>query len=262
MRILLVDDNEDFLDSTKDVLVDEGYEVVTATNGEDAVSLAESRDFNVVLMDIKMPGLNGVESFLKMKEHNPDVRVILFTAYSMESLIARAKEEGACSVLAKPLDMSRLLDAIASIRDEGKGGCILLADDDKAFCDNLSDSLQAEGYAVVAACNGCEAESEAKERSFDILLLDMKIPPKNGLEVYKHIKKTQPDIVTIILTGYSTEMSDLIDQTINENAYTFLTKPVRIPELLDLLKQAIGARKKGSLRKPGRGKLHLEKDSD
>ena len=102
MRILLVDDNEDFLDSTRDILVDEGYDVITATNGEDAVSLAKSHDFNLVLMDIKMPGLNGVESFLKMKENNPDVRVILFTAYSLEELVVRAKDEGACSVLTKP----------------------------------------------------------------------------------------------------------------------------------------------------------------
>ena len=252
LRILLVDDNEDFLDSTRDILVDEGYDVVTATNGEDAVSLARSHEFNLVLMDIKMPGLNGVESFLKMKENNPDIRVILFTAYSLEELVLRAKDEGACSVLTKPLDMSQLLETIATVHAKGKGGCILLADDNRAFCDNLSDSLQAEGYSVVAACDGEEAKSKAKETTFDILLLDMKLPPQNGLEVYKHIKRMQPDLITIILTGYSKEMSDMIEQTLNENAYTFLTKPIQIPELLDLLKQVIDAREKGNLQKPDR----------
>lgn len=254
MRILLVDDNEDFLDSTKDVLVDEGYEVMTATNGEDAVSLAGLHDYNVVLMDIKMPGLNGVESFLKMKEQNPDVRVILFTAYSLEELIARAKDEGACSVLTKPLDMSQLLETVAAIHDEGEGGCILIVDDDRAFCDNLSECLQGEGYAVVATCDGDEAKSKAGEKLFDILLLDMKLPPENGLEVYSHIKKMQPDLITIILTGYSKEMSDLIEQTLDKNAYTFLTKPIQIPELLNLLKQVIDDRNNGNLQKPDRGK--------
>ena len=80
----------------------------------------------------------------------------------------------------------------------------------------------------------------------------MKLPPQNGLEVYKHIKGMQPDLITIILTGYSKEMSDLIDQTLNENAYTFLTKPIQVPELLDLLKQVIKAREKGNLQKPDR----------
>jgi DNA-binding NtrC family response regulator len=64
----------------------------------------------------------------------------------------------------------------------------------------------------------------------------------------------QPDLITIILTGYSKEMSDLIDQTLNENAYTFLTKPIQIPELLDLLKQVIDARERGNLQKPDRQK--------
>jgi DNA-binding NtrC family response regulator len=82
----------------------------------------------------------------------------------------------------------------------------------------------------------------------------MKLPPQNGLEVYKHIKRMQPDLITIILTGYSEEMSDLIDQTLDENAYTFLTKPIQIPELLNLLKQVIDAREKGNLQKPGREK--------
>ncbi len=67
VKILLVDDNEDFLDSTKDVLEIEGYQVVTATNGEDAVALTGSQRFNIVLMGVKMPGITGVESFIKMK---------------------------------------------------------------------------------------------------------------------------------------------------------------------------------------------------
>jgi CheY-like chemotaxis protein len=57
--ILLVDDNGEFLDSTKDVLEDEGYEVFTATNGEDAIRMVGERPFEVILMDIKMPGLKG-----------------------------------------------------------------------------------------------------------------------------------------------------------------------------------------------------------
>jgi CheY-like chemotaxis protein len=85
-KILLVDDNDEFLDSTRDVLETEGYQVITAANGEDAVALAASQPFNIVLMDIKMPGLNGVDSFLKMKAQNPDVQVILLTAYFMEMI--------------------------------------------------------------------------------------------------------------------------------------------------------------------------------
>ncbi len=74
-RILLVDDNEEFLDSTRDVLEDDGYLVATATNGELALALMETGSYDVILMDIKMPGMNGVETFIKMKKKTPPSRL-------------------------------------------------------------------------------------------------------------------------------------------------------------------------------------------
>jgi DNA-binding NtrC family response regulator len=120
--ILLVDDNGEFLDSTKDVLEDEGYEVFTATNGEDAVRMVGERPFEVVLMDIKMPGLSGVETLIEIKKINPGVKVIMVTAYSVESLIRQALKEGAYSYLAKPLDMIKLIGLIKHIDNAKKNG--------------------------------------------------------------------------------------------------------------------------------------------
>ena len=101
-KILLVDDNEDFLDSTKDVLEEEGYNVQTASSGEEAVRKVEEETLDLVVMDIKMPGLNGVESFIQMKKHRPDIKVIMCTAYIVDGLIRQAIEEGAYTVLNKP----------------------------------------------------------------------------------------------------------------------------------------------------------------
>ena len=112
MEILLVDDNEEFLDSTKDVLEVEGYEVFTAKKGEDAIRMVGEQPFEVILMDIKMSGLSGVETFIEMKKINPSVKVIMVTAYSVESLIRQALEEGAYAVFKKPLNMSVLLKEI------------------------------------------------------------------------------------------------------------------------------------------------------
>lgn len=118
-RILLVDDNLEYLDSTKDVLEDEGYDVCTATGGGDAVRQVQAQHFDAILMDIKMPGLNGVEAFLEMKKYDPNVRVIMCTAYGVESLIRQALDEGALAVLNKPFEMDELLQIIddARLRD-------------------------------------------------------------------------------------------------------------------------------------------------
>ncbi|PXF57300.1 MAG: hypothetical protein C4B58_10395 [Deltaproteobacteria bacterium] len=114
-RILLVDDNEKFLDSIRDVLDNEDYKVVTATSGEEGIKLAGAQTFDVILMDIKMPGMNGVESFIEMKRHNPTVKVIMVTAYSVEDLMRQALDEGVFAILSKPVDMDRLFRMIEGI---------------------------------------------------------------------------------------------------------------------------------------------------
>ncbi len=254
-RILLVDDNEAFVDTTKDILEFEGFQVVTASNGEDAVSLAGTEPFDIILMDVKMPGMNGVESFIKMKEGNPDIKVILFTAYSLDDLIDRAQDEGACAIFNKPLDMGKFIAAIEKALENGNNACILVADDDQALCDNLSDQLSQEGYSVALACDGKEAIAMAEDKTYDVLLLDMKLPNLNGLEVYRRVKKLQPNLVTIIMTGFEEEMRHIIRKTLDENAYTCLPKPLDLAQLLKLLKEVYAAKKDGTYKKPETGDL-------
>ena len=250
-KILLVDDNEDFLDSTKDVLEIEGYQVITATNGEDAVVLAGSRQFDIVLMDVKMPGINGVESFVKMKAQNPDVQVILFTAYTLDDLIFQAQAEGILAILPKPLDMHKLLKTISAVLEKNSGGCILLADDDPAFCSSLSDVLQAAGYKVTATCDGDQVIRIAASNCIDILLLDMKFPPHDGLAIYRQIKRIKPEIITIIVTGFAKEMNAQINQALDENVYTFLTKPLEIEKLFATIREVLNSKECGEIIKPG-----------
>jgi DNA-binding NtrC family response regulator len=250
-RILLVDDNEEFLDSTKDVLDDEGYDIVTATSGEEGIELAGAQTFDVILMDIKMPGMNGVESFIEMKMRNPKVKVIMVTAYSVEDLIRQALDEGVFGVLSKPLDMDRLFRTIEDAKRDGNGGLVLAVDDDKEICNNFVDILGERGYEVIAAYDGEEAVTKAKTNIFDILLLDMNLPLMNGLEVYRQIKSIQPNIVAIIVSGYAQEMDSLIMEAMNESAYTFLRKPVNMEQLLGLVEGICSGLRNNTYHKSG-----------
>ena len=123
---------------------------------------------------------------------------------------------------------------------------ILIADDDKELCDNLADFLGEKGYQVVVAYNGKEAVEKAEEHIFDVLLLDMKLPFLNGLEVFRRIKPLQPNIVAIIITGYAQEMADLIQQTLDETAQTCLTKPMDMAQLLGILAKLFAAKRQES----------------
>jgi two-component system, NtrC family, response regulator HydG len=234
-RVMLVDDNQAFLDSTKDVLEYKGYEVVTADSGEEAIKLLKEQDFDVVIMDIKMPGINGVESFIEMKKIRPGVAVIMITAYSIDSLIQKALDEGAYSVLKKPLNMNALFTTIDNLGTGGKGGLILIADDDRDLCDNLEKILSSKGYKVISAYNGEAAVEIAQLYPVDILLIDMKLPILNGLEVFHQISKIKPKTVAIIITAYAQEMHSLIQGMLDEKARVCLTKPLDMRKLLTVL---------------------------
>jgi len=112
IRILVVDDNEDLLDTFSQILKRKGFDVETAADGSTAVDRYLHGDFNVTLMDIVLPGINGVEAFRRIREIDPGASVILMTGYSDEDLMQQAINEGACCVLHKPIRIDKMIDTI------------------------------------------------------------------------------------------------------------------------------------------------------
>ncbi len=115
-RLLIVDDDEDFGDSLAEALEMHGHEVDTTTSGEDGIAAAGRTNYDAILMDVALPGLNGVDSLLAILETNPETRCFLMTGYSADHLAARAIEAGAIEVLTKPLDPDELARRLAAIR--------------------------------------------------------------------------------------------------------------------------------------------------
>src|SRR5437867_2612653 len=112
---LIVDDHRTFgealhiaMDQEKDVRV-----VGVATSGEEAVSLAESQQPDVVLMDVEMPGMDGIEAIRKVKAVDPNARIVVVSAHQEELILARAVEAGASGFLSKETALSEL---VASVR--------------------------------------------------------------------------------------------------------------------------------------------------
>ncbi|MBI4962045.1 MAG: response regulator [Desulfomonile tiedjei] len=243
-RILLVDDNEDFLDSTKDVLEDEGFQVVTASSGEEAIRKVEKQAFDVVLMDIKMPGLNGVESLIELKKRSPGIRVIMCTAYIVNGLIRQALEEGAYAVLNKPFEMDVLMRTIESSQHDVKSGLILLADHDKELCTRLGGVLGSAGHHVRIAHDGREAMRLAEGQSFDIMLLEMGLPFVNGLELHRLVSTRQPAMLATIIMDSALDVDASVQQELKkQHGLISLTKPLDETQLLDLVGSICAAKR-------------------
>jgi len=118
-NILVVDDLRNIRLTLGGILEDRGYNVVTAEDGYQAIELIRETHFDVILMDIKMPGINGVDTYMEVKKIDPKAVVIMMTAYSVEDLLKRAVSEGVYTCIYKPFDIEKVIalveDAIKEV---------------------------------------------------------------------------------------------------------------------------------------------------
>ena len=108
-RALVVDDDRMLAQTLAEILELSGWSVTQANSGTEAVNAAARQAFDVVLMDVKMPGMDGVDAFKAMKATHPEIRVILMTAYASEDRLGEAHRAGVMRVLSKPVDVQKLL---------------------------------------------------------------------------------------------------------------------------------------------------------
>jgi len=119
---------------------------------------------------------------------------------------------------------------------------ILVIDDEEIICRLLKDTLTDEGYQVETVNNGIEGvEKISRGEPFDILLIDIRMPKKDGIQVLKEAKSKVPDIITIIMTGYPS--IETIREASEYNAFDYITKPLDPDEVCECIKRSLEVRK-------------------
>lgn len=111
-RILVIDDDENIRTTLKPVLESEGYIVDVAKNGHEAIAMTEQALYNVALIDIRLPDLEGVELLTKMRDTVPKMRKIMLTGYPSVQNAIEAVNRKADAYLVKPVDIAKLLVTI------------------------------------------------------------------------------------------------------------------------------------------------------
>jgi DNA-binding response OmpR family regulator len=111
-NVLVVDDDRDHAESIADLLIIHGYTVETAFSGEDGLAMFRGQHFDLVLMDMKLPGMNGVDAFFECRKVRADAPVMMMTGYSVETLIEKAIDNGALGVMRKPFSVGELIQVI------------------------------------------------------------------------------------------------------------------------------------------------------
>lgn len=115
--VLVVDNEPDMLETLSDILSSIGYNPTVVSDARKAIELVEEVHFDVVLLDIGMPEMNGVEAYYRIKEKKADIRVVMMTGYGAEHpLVKQVANQGVGALLHKPFNMSELMDSIDRVR--------------------------------------------------------------------------------------------------------------------------------------------------
>jgi CheY-like chemotaxis protein len=240
MKILVVDDDRDHADSLAELLVLEGHDVEATYSGEDAVAAFKRTDFDLAFMDVMMPNMNGVESFLEIKRNKPNAQVIMMTGFSVDELIKQATDNGAVDALQKPLTPKSIVEALDSV---APSGIILVADDDENFGPMLKQMICDDGRSCELVTNGSLAIDRIGQGGIDSVILDLRMPLIDGLDVYKHLRESGIDVPTILITAYAEEYLDKINAEVDLDLTGILTKPFEPDDLLNKLPSLAGKRK-------------------
>ena len=239
-NILVVDDLQSIRLTLGGILEDNGHQVVTVGDGYQAIEAVGKNHFDVIFMDIKMPGINGIQTFREVKKIDPESTVIMMTAYSVEDLVKEALDEGAYAIVYKPFDIDNIIAIIEKSLHEKI--IILVVDDQFANREILKRILEDKGYRVATARDGAEAIEMVKNRHYDIIFLDVRLPDMNGVETFEQVNKIDPLATVIMMTGCDED--NLIKRAISQGAYTCLHKPFDIEKVLALVENLAEEKKK------------------
>ncbi|HEV7223010.1 MAG TPA: response regulator [Pirellulales bacterium] len=232
-RLLVVDDDADTCANLSDILTDVGYQVDAAYDGTSALELIKQHAYDAAILDLKMPGMDGIELYRRIKHLQADTVAIVVTAYASSNAASEALAAGAWRILSKPVELPKLL---ALLDEAVEQPLLLIVDDDRDLCQSLWNLLRERGYRVALAHDPPEAAARLGQRSHHVVLIDMKLPHGGGADVFRLVRQANPQARTVLITGLCGEMEQLVEQTLASGADAACYKPFDIPRLLEILR--------------------------
>lgn len=233
-RILVIDDNVDLAENVKEILDDEGYRVDVAGGGSEALDKLAAEDFDLVITDMRMPGMNGVEVIHYIKERWPGLPVIVMTAYSKDSLLDQAQAEGALGVLPKPFDLDHLTQYVARVSEAETP--VLVVEDDPDLRSNIVQVLQEIPGVVPHPAADAHTATRLSERiAFRAAVIDIRLPDADGLALGQALKSRYVDnsFSLVYITGYAPEIGEALGRVLHADGVTLLEKPFDTSALVE-----------------------------
>ncbi len=298
IKLLLVDDEEDYVKAMAERMEMRDVGSRVALSGEEALRMVEDETPDVMVLDLRMPGIDGMQVLERVKQEHPHVQVIILTGHGSEKEEEEARRLGAFEYLQKPTDTSDLLKTVRSawkkslrfLKDSkeefdrsmtaaalAEGGAtemaqekmreprpqrvetppasathetqpparalsVLFVDDEEDFVRTMAERMEMREVGSEVALSGQQALEMLEQELPDVMVLDLRMPGIDGMEVLRRVKKTYPQLEVIIMTGHGSDADE--EEARRLGAFDYLRKPVDINDLMETVRKAGAARRK------------------
>jgi len=242
-KILCVDDDPEVLETLKEYFTHQGFQVLTATNGVEALFQVARRAPRAVILDLFMRRPGGLVALDRIKALNPTLPIILISG--VPNVVEMVMEAGVkvAGAFRKPVDLAEISETLekAGVVPQNSGrertaarlfpevgdpaqGRILVVDDDREIREVLVDYLCRKGFHASAVASGQEALRQLPELRPHIVLLDVVMPGLSGIETLRQIKDLTSETRVIMISGREEE--EILRLTLALGAEDYVPKPV------------------------------------
>lgn len=230
-KILLVDDELKIREMFYELFSLRGYKIITAPGGEEGIEILKKEKVDLVLLDIKMETIDGIETLKRIRGFDSRTKIIMLTALEDTELDKQARLNGATGLMRKSWGILTIAKIVSSLLDEKLEFSedkkrILIVDDEPEVCSLLKDFLTKKGFKPTIAISGEEALEKVKQDNPVIVLLDINMPGMDGLMTLKKIKEIGEHIGIIVITGMAD--ANIAEQAIKLGVYDYIVKPVNL----------------------------------
>jgi len=251
-RILVVDDDEDIAVVAGLALESRGHSLTLVENGFKAIEAAKESVFDLLIVDLKMPGVSGADTIREIRTFRPDVPVIVITGSLNPWDEGIGDEVGFC--LFKPFRVNELREAVEEVlggqRQAEAGGRkrhippatkmagkrVLVVDEDEDMLTIIRSELEHRGYQVTAVASGADAAAAAEWQLFNLLVTNMNLPNTGGQKVIERVRRFRPGIPIIVVFGSPEVRAEAAEMGVGR----FLAKPFRTEALRSMVEEALG----------------------
>jgi DNA-binding NtrC family response regulator len=295
MKVLLVDDEEDYVRTMAERMEMRDVGSRVALSGEEALRMVAAETPDVMVLDLRMPGIDGMEVLERVKKEHPHVEVIILTGHGSDKEEREARRLGAFEYLRKPADTGHLIGTIreawkkslkatvefikdsrdefgrsmaaAGLASEGSPELardmmqepmprraeapeptphradtsaqslkVLLVDDEEDFVRTMAERMEMRDLGSEVALGGEQALQMMEGEIPDVMVLDLRMPGLDGMEVLRRVKNTYPQVEVIIMTGHGSDEDE--EEALRLGAFDYLRKPVDINNLMETVRRA------------------------